>query len=136
MRLRPRQRLSRQADFAAVRKEGRRQFGAAFILSTRMRPPVPGQDLPRFAVVASRRVGKAHVRNLLKRRLRAIFREHQAIFPAEADVVVTLKAGVAGVSYKQLETEFLSAARRSGFPAANFNHGGTEDTEKDNLHRR
>ncbi len=117
MRLRSRQRLSRQADFAAVRKEGRRQFGAAFILAARMRPPAPGQDLPRFAVVASRRVGKAHARNLLKRRLRAIFRDHQTIFPPEADVVVTLKAGAASVSYQDLEAAFLSAARRSGFPA-------------------
>ena len=116
MRLRSRQRLSRQADFAAVRKEGRRQFGAAFVFSARIRPQSPGADLPRFAVVASRRVGKAHVRNLLKRRLRAIFREHQQIFPPETDVIVTLKARAADASFEELERSFLSAARRSGFP--------------------
>lgn len=115
MRLRSRQRLRRQSDFAAVRQEGRRQFGAAFVFAARQRPTDPRAELPRFAVVASRRVGNAVMRNLLKRRLRAIFRAHQTLFPGDTDVIVTLQAKAAGATFSELEKQFLTAARRSGF---------------------
>jgi ribonuclease P protein component len=111
--------MRRQSDFAAVRKEGRRHFGAAFVMAVRRRPPDPRQDLPRFAVIASRRVGNAVVRNRLKRQLRALFREHQTLFSAECDVVVTLQAKGVGTPFAELEKQFLAAARRLGFaPAA------------------
>lgn len=115
MRLRPRQRIRRPSDFAAVRKEGRRQFGAAFVFSVRRRPPDPRLDLPRFAVVASRRVGNAVVRNRQKRRLREIFRAHQDLFPPDVDLVVTLQPKGAEASFAELEQQFLAAARRLGF---------------------
>ena len=117
MRLRSRQRLRRQSDFAAVRQEGRRQFGAAFVFAARRRPPDPRFELPRFAVVASRRVGNAVMRNLLKRRLRAIFRAHQMLFPGDTDVIVTLQPKAGGATFAELEKQFLTAARRSGFGA-------------------
>ena len=115
MRLRSRQRLRRQSDFAAVRQEGRRQFGAAFVLAVRRRPPDPRFELPRFAVVASRRVGNAVVRNLLRRRLREIFRAHQQLFSGDADIVVTLQPKGAEATFAELEKQFLTAARRCGF---------------------
>ena len=115
MRLRSRQRLRSQADFAAVRKEGRRQFGAAFVFSVPRREAQACFDLPRFAVVASRRVGGAVVRNRLKRQMRAIFREHQQLFPAELDVVVTLRDGASRATFEELRAAFLSSARRAGF---------------------
>jgi len=119
MRLRPRQRISRQADFAAVRKEGRRHHGAAFVFSVRTREAesvAPSVDpLPRFAVVASRRVGSAVVRNQVKRRMRAIFREHQNLFPAGCDVVASMRPKAARASFADMEKEFLAAAKRLGF---------------------
>jgi len=117
MRLRSRQRLRRQSDFAAVRQEGRRQFGAAFVLAVRKRPPDPRAELPRFAVVASRRVGNAVVRNRQKRRLREIFRAHQQIFPGDVDVVATLQPKGALATFAELEQQFLAAAKRCGFAA-------------------
>ncbi len=115
MRLRSRQHLRRQADFAAVRNEGRRQHGAAFIFSVRRRPADLYFDLPRFAVVASRRVGNAVMRNLLKRRMREIFRENQTLFPGDVDIVVTLQARAAEVTFADLERYFRAAAHRAGF---------------------
>jgi ribonuclease P protein component len=115
MRLRTRQRISRQADFAAVRQKGRRVFTAAFVFSVFERAGSGRLDLPRFAVVASRKVGPAHVRNLLKRRLRAVFRESQDRFPGSLDLVVTLKPAAAELSFAELEKSFAYAARKSGF---------------------
>jgi ribonuclease P protein component len=119
MRLRSRQRLRRQSDFAAVRQEGRRQFGAAFVFAARRRPPDPRFELPRFAVVASRRVGNAVMRNLLKRRLREIFRAHQTLFPGDTDVIVTLQPKASGATFAELEKQFLAAARRCKFGSEN-----------------
>jgi ribonuclease P protein component len=135
MRLRSRQRLRRQSDFAAVRQEGRRQFGAAFVFAARKRPPLSrvGADLPRFAVVASRRVGNAVVRNRLKRRMREIFRTHQQIFPAELDIVVTLQTKAVGMTFAELEKQFLGAAKRLGY-ARTFPQnasGETPDTTRE-----
>jgi ribonuclease P protein component len=117
MRLRSRQHIRRQADFAAIRNEGRRQHGAAFIFSVRRRPADPRFDLPRFAVVASCRVGNAVVRNLLRRRLRAIFRENQQLFPGDVDIVVTLQSRATEATFADLERYFRAAAHRAGFSA-------------------
>lgn len=114
MRLRSRQHLRRQSDFAAIRKEGRRQFGAAFVFSFRPRPETETCDLPRFAVVASRRVGSATERNRLKRRLREIFRESQHRIPANTDIVVTFRQGASKFSFAELERHFAAALKRSG----------------------
>lgn len=120
MRFRPRQRVRRQADFMAIRKEGRRQFGAAFVFSVRRRPPGSRGDLPRLGIVASRRVGPSVTRNLIKRRIREIFRENQALFPGDADIVVVLQPKAAATSFDDLRKQFLDAARRTGFgPSAN-----------------
>jgi ribonuclease P protein component len=114
MRFRSRQHLSRQSDFAAIRKEGRRQFGAAFVFTFRERPGTTLEDLPRFAVVASRRVGPAATRNLLKRRLREIFRENQHLVPGNVDIIVTLRQRAVDFSFEDLRQHFLNAIRRSG----------------------
>ncbi len=125
MRLRSRQHVRRQADFAAVRNEGRRQHGAAFIFSVRRRAPDPRFELPRFAVVASRRVGPAVTRNLLKRRMRAIFRENQTLFPGDVDIVVTLQARAVQTTFADLERFFRAAAHRAGFSPAKIEAGQT-----------
>jgi len=125
MRLRSRQHIRRQADFAAVRNEGRRQHGAAFIFSVRRRPADPRFELPRFAVVASRRVGNAVTRNLLKRRMRELFRENQALFPGDVDIIVTLQPRAAEVTFADLERYFRAAAHRAGFVAPSAESGTT-----------
>lgn len=130
MRLRSRQHIRRQADFAAVRNEGRRQHGAAFVFSVRRRPADPRFELPRFAVVASRRVGNAVVRNLLRRRLRAIFRENQQLFPGDVDIIVTLQPRATEATFSDLERYFRAAAHRAGFslPPPPVSPGASEST--------
>ena len=53
------------------------------------------------------RLGKAVVRNRLKRRLREVFRRHRAGLPGGWDVVVNPREVVATVPFRALEEEFL-----------------------------
>jgi ribonuclease P protein component len=98
-----------------MRNEGRRHHGAAFVFSVRRRKPDPRFELPRFAVIASRKVGPAVTRNRLKRRMRAIFRENQMLFPGDVDIVVVLQPRAEQATFSDLERYFRAAAHRAGY---------------------
>jgi ribonuclease P protein component len=114
MRLKSGQRLRRNADFCAVREQGRRMDCGAFLLTWRVRPSagdVPGAS--RVGVVASRAaVGGAVTRNRAKRRLREIYRKHQVLVPASLDLVLTARAAVLQLSLPEVEQRFTAACRK------------------------
>lgn len=107
LRLRAHQRVKRNPDFLAARAEGRRVDCGAFQLIWRVRP-VEGPA--RVGVVASRAaVGNAVQRARAKRRLREIFRRHQAAVPAGLDLVLTARAALLRLEFAELEKRFLAA---------------------------
>lgn len=116
MRFRPEQHLRRQSDFLAVREKGRRLNCGAFLLSYVAREPV--STVSRVGIVASSSaVGGAVQRNRAKRRLRALFRQHQAAVPAGLDLVIVARAAVNRLPAAELEQKFAAACRQLA-PAA------------------
>jgi len=98
----------------AVRAEGRRVDCGAFLLTWRARP---GASPSRVGVVASRAaVGNAVQRARAKRRLREVFRRHQAAVPAGVDVILTARAALLRVEFTELEQRFLAACGRMNPP--------------------
>ncbi len=71
-----------------------------------------GQNRLGFTVTT--KVGKAHTRNRVRRRLREIYRLHEPEFRAGYDLVVVARVRAAEVTYKRLEEEFLSAFKELG----------------------
>ena len=118
MRFCAEQRLRRQHDFSHVRTEGRRyDCGAfAFFYAPRAAPaPIPGA---RVGVVASTAaVGDAVRRNRAKRRLREVFRRHQALVPPGQDVLLVARRALSRLEYREIERKFVGACRTL-FPTA------------------
>lgn len=105
-------RLSRRAEFAAVREQGRSQHGTLMVLGTWQSP---SQDAPRLGVITSRQVGGAVDRNRARRRLREIFRLHRALLPAGLWMVVVLRRAAARATSAALAEEWRALAARAGY---------------------
>ena len=123
MRFRPEQHLRRPGDFRAVRELGRRIDCGAFTVWFFRRDAQPGPSgLPRVGVVASiASVGGAVQRNRAKRRLREVFRQHQTLVPAGADLLLVARAAVNRLDYPALAQKFIDACRKL-FPPAPSAH--------------
>ena len=124
MRFRPEQHLRRQNDFRAVREHGRRVDCGAFTVWYRPRPlgesapsaaapNPPTVDVSRVGVVASTSsVGAAVQRTRAKRRLRALYRQHQQLVPTGCDLLLVARLAVNRWAYRELEQKFIKACRK------------------------
>ena len=102
--------LKSNNDFRRVYRQGASAVRPCLVVYIR-RNRQPGSRLG-FTVTA--KVGKAHTRNLVRRRLREIYRLHESSLRPGFDMVVVARTRAAHVSYKRLETEFLAACQELG----------------------
>ena len=99
-------RLLRRAQFKAVSKDRRRYLGKALSIHWRAAPA------SRLGITVPRTYGKAHERNLFKRRLREVFRTHQHESPPVELVIFPQKDGPFGYDLiKQDLMEFYELIR-------------------------
>ena len=73
-----------------------------------------GRAYNRLGLTTGAKLGHAVVRNKLRRRLRAIYRLHEAELKPGFDIVVVCRAGAVTASYQRLERDFLRLARKNG----------------------
>lgn len=103
-------RLRRASEFQAVYRQGRSYADSLVVLHVLADRPGPCQV--GFAV--GKKVGKAVIRNLARRRLRAAMNAHLGELPAGTWLVVGARSGAAAASYDQLVrslAELLGRAR-------------------------
>ena len=104
--------MKRRAEFARVKSTGRSKAGRFVILSTLEDAAL---DSLRTGFITTRRCGKAHERNLLRRRFRAMVQAHAPGFADQRRYLVTIaRPGSAVADFAELEADWLRQARRLG----------------------
>lgn len=96
-------RLLRRSEFRRVYDEGQRRSASlciVFLLPN-------GLPHPRLGITTPARMGKAVLRNRVRRRLREVFRLNRPSLPAGWDILVNPRPAVAKVPFRTLEGELL-----------------------------
>ncbi|NWG12320.1 MAG: ribonuclease P protein component [Acidobacteria bacterium] len=97
------------SDYRAIYEDGQKVASRRFVLFVRRNR----LGHLRLGITVSRRIGKAVVRNRIKRLLREVFRRAQAEIPDSFDLVVNATQGCAGARYDSLHAEFLAAVQKA-----------------------
>lgn len=102
--------MTQRDEFSRVRQDGRAKTGRFVILSTLADPGLP---FLKVGFITTRKVGKAHDRNLLRRRLRAIVQRHGGALADSRRFLVTIpRRGAVEASFEELERDWLQQASR------------------------
>jgi ribonuclease P protein component len=92
-------RLCKAEDFARVRREGKAWSHPWLVVTATPN----GGTVTRVGFTVSKRVGKAHARNRVKRVLREIVRSCLPVMPSGYDVVIISRPGLAGRPYEAVD---------------------------------
>ena len=106
--MRGEQYLTSNAQFESVYQKGRSWTGEHLVL----RALPNGLDICRYGITVSKRVGKAVVRNLVKRRLREILRKTD-VKPGW-DIILIARAPAAKAEYWSLDKSTRNLLLRAG----------------------
>ena len=71
-------------------------------------------DGNRVGITVSKKLGKAHVRNRTRRRIKEAYRIHEGAFLPGYDIVVVARVRAAHSRYRELERSLLSLADKLG----------------------
>ena len=103
--------LRRRADFARLRRHGRRAAGKTLTLY--LADALPRDATSVVGITVNKAIGKAVVRNKLRRRLAAIVDDALAQSGRALRMVIVARPSAALADFATLRTDFLSALRRA-----------------------
>jgi len=96
-------RLKKRKEFGYIYKHGESLYTKNLVLMH----TVNKYKKIKIGFSISKKVGKAYIRNLIKRRLRAIVRERLTEFVSGKNYVVIAKPTVINLSFSELEAEVI-----------------------------
>jgi ribonuclease P protein component len=104
-------RLTKRPQFVGVYETGRKQFSRYAVLF------FAGNDQlnSRIGITVTRKVGKANIRNRLKRWTREIYRRQREPLGLDApalDIVVNIKPGAVAASFEEFSLDLTRALER------------------------
>lgn len=106
-RLRPSERLRRPREYQRVFQHGKKLVAPAFVLY--ILPEVEPHS--RLGMAVSKRIGKAVVRNRIKRYIREVFRRHKVWLHSPCDLVFVARRQAAQASVPEFTRQFLTLLR-------------------------
>lgn len=101
--------MTRAYEFARVRECGISSAGRFLVVSILEDAELEDS---KFGIICTRKVGKAHERNAIRRRMREILRDHGACYENGHYVVLVMRWRSAQAGYQELEQDFQRALRR------------------------
>jgi ribonuclease P protein component len=108
LRLGPSGRLRSKGEIARCRDRGSKIYCKHFLLLVL---PSPTSE-SRLAVAVTTKLEKRAVgRNLIKRRIREIFRQNRSFFVSPYDILVVARRGVQECTFEDYQRELLGALR-------------------------
>lgn len=103
-------RLKSPKDFRQAYQKGKSIVNAYLVLYYKKN----FKDSYRIGISVSKKVGKAVVRNRVKRRLREICRLNEKIFPKGFDLIFVARVRIKDASYQTMEKSLLDLVRKLG----------------------
>lgn len=109
MRLPRKASIRLRSDFAKIRRHGQSSAGRYLVIGT-----LKSEDLEQFKVayITTRKIGKAVIRNQIRRRFRAIIQKHGERIKAGNYLVIIARYRAPQASLADLERDWLKQARR------------------------
>ena len=110
-------RLAKRPEFVRVYENGRKQFSRYAVLF------FAGNDLQssRIGITVTKKVGKAHIRNRLKRWTREVYRRQREPLGLDAralDIVVNVKPAAVETTFQDYSRDLTKALERIAIDAA------------------
>ena len=68
----------------------------------------------RVGITVGKKLGKAHIRNRVRRRLREVYRLNEAQFQPGWDIVVVARSRAVDASFPELTRAYLTLAKKAG----------------------
>lgn len=103
-------RLRKRKEFAYLYNNGTAKHTAHLTLVS-----LPTKHRPlKIGFSIGKKIGKAHLRNLIKRRLRAIVRDIVPTMPDNYNVVFIAKAGIDNITFDEMKKEVQFLIEKSG----------------------
>ncbi len=105
----PRDRVRKRSEYRRIQSRGAKVHTRHFIAL--VLPSLVDAEHARLGITITKKIGNAVQRNLLRRRIREVFRLNRAFFPPSADIVLIAKRGAAEVDFASLRDELRGARR-------------------------
>ena len=71
-------------------------------------------DGNRVGITVSKKLGKAHIRNQVRRRLREVYRLNEELFQSGWDIVVVARSKAVDAEFARLTKSYLALAKKAG----------------------
>ena len=97
-------RLRNSVEFKKVYERGAKKISRSFVVFTLAN----GLEYSRFGLTTPRKLGPAHERNRIKRRVREILRTARMVIPGGLDVVVNPKRTAHDRDFSELRDELVT----------------------------
>ncbi|MFC5049623.1 ribonuclease P protein component [Rubritalea spongiae] len=103
--------MNHRVEFARVRERGESRPGRYLVVSA-----LPADELKhtKLGLITTKKVGKAHQRNYLRRVFRSIIQKHGELLREDCYIVTIARWRATEASYEELEKEWLKLARKLG----------------------